>query len=267
MARLRRERVTGNEFSDGLDFVQSRNKQQLPRGTATGTAAGFSHKSRSSPRKSATRSYCDVPDLNDEDSEPQSELVPKATPKSSVRGKQIRLAPLSTLSLSRPLESEPMPKKDVRRALHSDDLGSARKYRLSQPLRQKAPEILQQPVKSSKRDGLQHTLESVVSETSQLDPKLESSDSAIQAEIEESVWCGSDGSSESEDELPSPRKLLRLPLKSGERFGQQSTLPPAGKPGLSLRVKESTTSTSNDVSSPSPLLTNLRPLSKTHRAQ
>lgn len=182
MARLRRRSPSGDESSDGSDFCQ------IERGAVEEmTAQETTAKLRSSPRKTAAKSYCDVECASSEESEYTTRPVPKAKPNTQSRGRQIRLAPLNARFLAKPLPNDILPARNL--------------YRSKVPNDTKAP-----------KDAVLMPQESI--EPVSAVNKAYSSDSSAEIEVEESIWCGSDGTlDDSDEELPSPRKFLRLPRK------------------------------------------------------
>ena len=125
------------------------------------------------------RSYFDPADLSFDHSESDARLLPKKlSPSNGDRRKQIRLAPLNALTISKPLQPELLPV--VKSQL-------PKKFRPVPKL-----VFLEDVVRSEARKP---------------------GDSTVDIDVEESVWCRSDASSgDSEEELPSPRKFL-LPKK------------------------------------------------------
>ena len=137
---------------------------------------------RTSPRKKVQRQ---AEAMNDTTLEKQPALsVPLEK-----RQKQIRLAPLKSLESSRELRLRASPEKSKRRPLMDLKMGAARCVETT-------PSML---------DATQLKPPVTLDEPAAAEPEEE-------ADIEESIWCGSDAGSESsssssEEELPSPRKL------------------------------------------------------------
>ena len=184
MARLRRQPIDGDEDREDSDFVQTRTEQRrlesmLMLGTLQKT-------SRTSPRKTAVKSYGD--DCGDSEAEcRQSSIIlqPKTTPKKTGTSRQIRLVPLQGVLASTALKPSLRPE-----AIPSVKLDSPRKPK-KVPLQTASAKLPQADV-------------------------AESSDSMPEVDAEESIWCGSnDSEDDSEDELPSPRKFLSIPRKTG----------------------------------------------------
>ena len=215
MARLRRISPSGNHRLDDSDFVQGEPQQRTQRCTAnTSLPEALQVKQRSSPRKKATKAYCDL-EASESDSglDPDTKsLQPKISPLRLDRGKQIRLAPLNALSISRPPQSGLLLAKGL------DE---------SQPL----PKIA-----SPKKSQVRLKTEARANPSQ---PEIaESGDSAFEVDVEESVWCGSESASEdSEDELPSPRKLMSLARKRGDEQESNQNLPPKAEVDLSRQFK------------------------------
>lgn len=140
---------------------------------------------RSSPRKKLATSYRE-PDESCDGTQPDTcVLVSKAAPSSAQRSKQVRLAPLSTLQSSlASLRLEPA-------TLHSERRRKPRKDSSSSDIKAPTDEkcMVSLPTSSSVASMIEEVKE---------------------ADIEESVWCGSEaGTESSEDELPSPSKFIR----------------------------------------------------------
>ena len=134
---------------------------------------------RTSPRKMAVKSYMsDCGDSEADERQAGVVLHPTLTPKKAGNSRQIRLAPMRNTLTS--LSSQPELQLNTNSSVRID---SPRKPRRT-------------PVQAPS----QRLLQSDVDDTS---------DSLPEVDAEESVWCGSGSSShDSEDELPSPRKLL-----------------------------------------------------------
>lgn len=160
-------------------------------------------KRRLSPRKKTQKSYLDS-DIFQDDSESDfdtSKLVVKVPTGSARTKRQIKLAPLkASESLS-----------ELRQKIVSPESSRRR------PLKEL----------SGNGNGSAKKLNAFASLPSLKPPVVANDEQDEEAEIEESVWCGSDAnSSESEDELPSPRKLW-----PGKRLGASA---PKHKPSNTL---------------------------------
>ena len=191
MARLRRQPIDGDGDPEDCDFVQSRTEQRWSGNMALPTT------SRSSPRKKPTKSYADeCGDCEAEYRQSGIILQPKTTPKKTGGSRQIRLAPRQGVLTS--TASKPSLRPDV---ISSVNIDSPRK-----------PKTI--PIQTTSEKLLQADF-------------AESSDSIPEADAEESLWCGSNGSSDdSEDELPSPRRFLSIPRKTeSERLSGRSLSP------------------------------------------
>ena len=188
MARLRRDDRAKVYDSGESDYAP---EEAQARATTTDTRSSkpvqTKTKPRTSPRKKSERSYSrDETESSDTDGQSVTAriLVPKASPKRAQFGRQIQLKPLAAPLLARPLGLS------LRLAPNSAAKSSPSRCVVNSPspIRQSSPE------KVGTRDVP--------------DPE-ESASSPDEVEIEQSIWCGSDGGSdESEDELPSPRKLI-----------------------------------------------------------
>ena len=145
-------------------------------------------KLRTSPRKRAARSYVDS-DIVQDDSESDfdlSKLVVKLPTDSARAKRQIKLAPLKASESFSELRQKIVSPESSRRRPLKDVSGNGKEA---------AKLALPKLNAFASRPSLKPSV--VVDE-----------DREEEAEIEESVWCGSDAnSSGSEDELPSPRKL------------------------------------------------------------
>lgn len=182
MARLRREIDGGDGDSDFSDFnhdmaagnpILSSHENTLT--TAVVTNA------RRSPRKQAAKSYYVDEDFNEKSEQAQAQsLIPKTSPKKALNGRQIRLKPLGGQSLTKSTVA-PMSFQNLQSRSHK-------------------PERSASPKRSSWRSPAH-------SGTVQILEELDASPD--DAEVEQSIWCGSDGDSEeSEEDLPSVRKLI-----------------------------------------------------------
>jgi predicted SprT family Zn-dependent metalloprotease len=179
MARLRRESPVGKDSGDDIEAATTRTR-------TTNTTSRL----RTSPRKKAAKSYTDS-DIFQDDSESDidlSELVVKVPTDSARAKRQIKLAPLkASESLSELRQKIASPESSRRRPL-KDVSGNGGKEAV--------------------KLGVPPRLNAFASRPSLKPSVVVDDDREEEAEIEESVWCGSDaGSSGSEDELPSPRKL------------------------------------------------------------
>lgn len=180
MARLRRESPVGKDSGDDVEAA-----------TATQTT-NTTAKLRTSPRKrAAQKSYVDREIFQDDsksdnDDTDATKRVVKLPTESARAKRQIKLKPLKA--------SESF--SELRRKIASPE-SSRRK-----PLKD-----LSGNGKESAKLGMPK-LNAFASRPSLKPPVVVDDDQEEEAEIEESVWCGSDAdSSGSEDELPSPRKL------------------------------------------------------------
>jgi predicted SprT family Zn-dependent metalloprotease len=179
MARLRRESPVGKDSGDDIEAATTRTR-------TTNTTSRL----RTSPRKKAAKSYTDS-DIFQDGSESDidlSELVVKVPTDSARAKRQIKLAPLkASESLSELRQKIASPESSRRRPL-KDVSGNGGKEAV--------------------KLGVPPRLNAFASRPSLKPSVVVDDDREEEAEIEESVWCGSDaGSSGSEDELPSPRKL------------------------------------------------------------
>ena len=177
MARLRRESPVGKDSGDDIEAATTRTK-------TTNTSSRL----RTSPRKRAAKSYVDS-DIFQDDSESDidlSKLVVKVPTDSARAKRQIKLAPLkASESLSELRQKIASPESSRRRPLKDVSGNGKESAKLALP-----------------------RLNAFASRPSLKPSIVVDEDREEEAEIEESVWCGSDAnSSGSEDELPSPRKL------------------------------------------------------------
>ncbi|KAK5114279.1 hypothetical protein LTR62_002530 [Meristemomyces frigidus] len=160
-----------------------------PPGTATRRALPANEDVRRSPRKKApTTTYIGSDGLECLPAPNKTHIKPKTAPASVSKVKQIRLAPLSSLKdatlLGSNFPQQPSPRRQVRPNIQ---------YKKS------AQPVSVPSVDPSNANVAGQTGSVVVDEEN------------VEADIEESVWCGSDASSgTSDDELPSPRKLIRF---------------------------------------------------------
>jgi predicted SprT family Zn-dependent metalloprotease len=176
MARLRKESPVGRDSGDDIEAAT--------RTRTTNTTARL----RTSPRKKAAKSYTDS-DIFQDDSESEfdlSKLVVKVPSDSARAKRQIKLAPLKAReSFSELRQKIASPESSRRRPLKDLSGNGKESAKLALP-----------------------KLNAFASRPSLKPPVVVDEEQEEEAEIEESVWCGSDAdSSISEDELPSPRKL------------------------------------------------------------
>jgi predicted SprT family Zn-dependent metalloprotease len=180
MARLRRESPVGRDSGDDIEASTTRTR-------TTNTTSRL----RTSPRKKATaKSYVDS-DIFQDDSESEielSKLVVKVPTDSARAKRQIKLAPLKASESYSELRQKIASPESSRRRPLKDVSGNG---------------------KESGKPGLPLPRLNAFASRPSLKPSVVvDEDREEEAEIEESVWCGSDAnSSGSEDELPSPRKL------------------------------------------------------------
>lgn len=178
MARLRRESPVGKDSGDDIEASTTRTK-------TTNTSSRL----RTSPRKKAAKSYVDT-DIFQDDSESDidlSKLVVKVPTDSARAKRQIKLAPLKAQESFSELRQKIASPESSRRRPLKDVSGNGKK---------------------SAKLGVPPRLNAFASRPSLKPSVVVDDDREEEAEIEESVWCGSDAnSSGSEDELPSPRKL------------------------------------------------------------
>lgn len=185
MARLRRHSPLGAQDSDGSTFSPTE------RGEATEASMEETiARLRTSPRKKAAKAYFGDECSSSEESDCRTKPVQKPSSHFQSRGKQIRLAPLSSFSLANPFGKDRLQAKDIRRLETSVKIKPLAEH-ISLP----EPASIA-PIASAK--------------------KAYQRDSSAEVEVEESIWCGSDGTSDdSDEELPSPRTFLKvLPRKS-----------------------------------------------------
>ena len=192
MGRLRHQLIDEDGGREDFDFLQTRTEQ---RRSGNSVMPGTLQKtSRTSPRKKAVKSYTD--ECGDSEAEyPQSSIIlqPKTTPRKTGISKQIRLKPLGALTS---MASKPSSRPET---IPSIKLDSPRKPKTIS-LQTASEKLLQGDV-------------------------AESSDSLPEVDAEESIWCGSNGTSDdSEDELPSPRKFFIMPRRTEpERLCEKSS--------------------------------------------
>jgi predicted SprT family Zn-dependent metalloprotease len=174
MARLRRESPVANDSGEEYGSTTQ----------TTSTTARL----RTSPRKRAQKSYTDNDILKDEsdksDDEDVSNLVAKVPTGIVPKKRQIKLAPLKASGISNELQQRVVSPERTRR----------------RPLKDLGKDLPRFALPTS------NPFASIPS----LAPNMAAEDQQEEADIEESVWCGSDSGtsgSESEDELPSVRKL------------------------------------------------------------
>lgn len=186
MARLRR---VSNESLDGYDAARPAHNRgsTITQPTATKLCTAPEGRSiRSSPRKKTTTSYQVGAEC--EDARPEtSALVPKVAQPGRQRSKQIRLAPLGSTQYARAplaLDLSLQPRRNRR-----------------------LPEAVSLPSKEEPTRG-----RAAVPPPSPPSPVSEVAKEVSEVDVEESVWCGSEGISDSsDDELPSPSKFITLP--------------------------------------------------------
>ncbi len=180
MARLRKENVTKCPASDDLEFV--------PVDFAINTAKQDEsipvrqQNPRASPRKKNQRSYRVIEDSSDVESDAQVEvrLVPKTTPKKAQLGRQRVLKSLGASPFSLTLQKPLLQPLDLRRARPDKVTGAPTRLAELSAAKEEPP------------------VASIISD-----------DSEDEVDVEESIWCGSNhDSEESEEELPSVRKLI-----------------------------------------------------------
>lgn len=231
MARLARARQSPVAIEDSEDEY-----------SAAPTTKATAAKSRTSPRKRAQKSYAE-PDPSEDDSGSDfgSKLVIKAPTESARAKRQIKLAPLKASGSSNELRQKIVSPERSRRRPLNDVTGNRR---------------------ASSKSGLPR-LNAFASVPSLKPPVVASDDQEEEeAEVEESVWCGSDASAGmSDDELPSPRKLW--PGKRSFSTARQSTAAPSsldealqGFQGLSIRE-----TTAKNADRPAQSLSDERPSS------
>lgn len=184
MARLRRPSPVEDESSDDARFGRLESGAAKDRGLNIPIT-----KVRKSPRKIVSRSYATVGCSDSEDSTRTTSRPRKAKTPTQNRGRQIRLAPLTgTLSSSKLLFDDTAPTKNLLRHGNSNETKLFEKFA------------------SSPIDAYEAA--------SQILDVSEGNNGCLVSESEASPWCKSDSSSDdSEEELPSLRKFLRLPPK------------------------------------------------------
>ena len=176
MARLRRASPVAN----GSDNESGKTTQ------TTNTTARL----RTSPRKRTQKSYTDSDffkgESDNSDDEDVSNLVAKVPTESLPKKRQIKLAPLKASGSSNELQQRVVSPERIRR----------------------------RPLKDMGKDlpmfALPTSTSNPFTSIPSLAPTVAAEDQQEEADIEESVWCGSDSGtsgSQSEDELPSVRKL------------------------------------------------------------
>lgn len=203
MARLRRT------DADDAAFVDENPKTS--RG-APYTAHG-KRSIRTSPRKKAAKSYSDGVELSESDADRPLALQPKDTPTTAGKGKQRRLAPLHATTISRPLQMQPLLLPNERTAKPGSRPCNKSLFSRKLPSPAKKP-VATLPV--SDHSDLEETVE---------------------VEVEESIWCGSDAASDSEDELPSPRKFLNFTSKPKPDNAPKKPSGEIGELDLALRLQ------------------------------
>lgn len=224
MARLRRQSPIGNDSGD-----------EIP---STTLASTTTNKLRTSPRKKAQKSYADHDIFQDDsDDDNTSQLVVKAPTDSARAKRQIKLSPLKASESSSGLRRKvPSPESTRRRPLK--DVAGNRK-------------------KSFGRSGLPAL--NAFSSIPSLKPSVVASADQDQGEevetdvdVEESVWCGSDaGSEESDEELPSPRKLWpERKANAPKPKAGESTLDEALRGFQGLSIKELAPATAQEPTVP-----------------
>lgn len=210
--------------------------------TKTSSLTTKATRSRTSPRKKAQNSYAEFNIYDEEDSESDSpsKLVIKAPTESARSKRQIKLAPLKASESSSDLKQKiPSPERSRRRPLKN--------------------------VTGNRRASSRPRLNAFSGAPSLRPPVMASDEQEEEeAEVEESVWCGSDADSgNSDDELPSPRKLWR---GTGRSLSAQRPKPASNSLDEALRVFqglsiEETKSTSEDSEKPKQSLPDERPSS------
>lgn len=186
MARLRRETpAPDSSSSDNSQAGRVKNRAYDLASLANGHVQTSQTKPRTSPRKRQTQpSYLETQTLSDDDGKVGFKLQPKTTPARNTARRQIRLAPLSSVSASQRPLYELSPTKDAR-------------------TQQRSPKV-----RPSAKAGAVRLPET----DSKLEKAADLDDRSGDIEIEESLWCGSNSDqSSSEDELPSLRKILHAP--------------------------------------------------------
>ncbi|TKA74947.1 hypothetical protein B0A55_04942 [Friedmanniomyces simplex] len=140
---------------------------------------------RRSPRKNTTKTYAEHEDMPSDRLSTKPKLLPQDVNAAAKRSKQVRLSPLKDLQDMSDLSSRLLGTTLL------DDFG---------PHKARSP---------AKRLALAAHQATASSQPARISPPAET---IVEADVEESVWCGSDTSSDtSEDELPSPRKFINFP--------------------------------------------------------
>ncbi|KAK0868918.1 hypothetical protein LTS02_003313 [Friedmanniomyces endolithicus] len=179
MARLRRESID-SRGEDESDYPASRVDQGII------DLQPDAKKTRRSPRKKLTKTYVEHQDTTSD----QTSIKPRLLVAQDVTGaakpkKQVRLSPLKNLRDMSDLTSQ------LLGATLLDDPGP-RKVRSTA----KATTASRATTPSHQIDGKRLV------------------ETTVQTDVEESVWCGSDASSDtSDDVLPSPRKFINFPSR------------------------------------------------------
>ena len=191
MARLSRESPSGEgHATTDATFTRSESSQARNGASKPSQASGKA-RVRTSPRKKLPALYREAvgsdSERGDNDDNENERLVPKVQ-QSPQRRKQIRLAPLQGFSSSASLQPIPIDPT--------------------------SPRIDRQRVKNAEREASNSSLSSQPRENTIEPQKLELGDTVVEYEVEESVWCESSNSSDSDDDnLPSPRTFLRFPTR------------------------------------------------------
>ena len=165
MARLRRESPVGKDSGDDIEASTTRTK-------TTNTSSRL----RTSPRKKAAKSYVDT-DIFQDDSESDidlSKLVVKVPTDSARAKRQIKLAPLKAQESFSELRQKIASPESSRRRPLKDVSGNGKK---------------------SAKLGVPPRLNAFASRPSLKPSVVVDDDREEEAEIEESVWCGSDANS------------------------------------------------------------------------
>jgi len=184
MARIRRDSSESFPGGDTANKDQTRLDQNT---TIEPPKARQKRDTRSSPRKKLAKADREVGAFCDEHRSEPPVLAPKAAPPRDQRSKQVRLAPLTTL-------------RNAAGPLKLDVAIEPRRSRRS-PRKQCPPSVVESPAEGEAELQVPaHLSEPAVVQ------EVEESD------VEESVWCGSAGNSDSsDDELPSPSKFIKFP--------------------------------------------------------
>lgn len=175
MARLRRQSPVDNDRADDADF-------EIPRQVST-------TRLRSSPRRKQETSYADNDDLDyGSDDNAEQTLTAKILADTARSKRQIKLASLKASESTSELRQKITAPERTRRRPLKDVSGNGKKST--------SPGLPKLNAFGSIPDLKPSSL-------------LVNDEQEVEDDVEESVWCGSDASSEegSEDELPSPRKL------------------------------------------------------------